>query len=294
METDSTSGTLYVVGTPIGNLEDMTFRAVRILQTADIVAAEDTRHTGKLLQHFQIKTPQLVSFYEHNQHQRIPELLEQLGRGACVAMVTDAGMPGISDPGYELVKACVEAGIQVIPIPGASAAITALSAAGLPTDRFVFEGFLPAKGQERLSRLEAIETETRTLIFYEAPHRLRQTLQDLATTLGENRSLVLARELTKLHEEFWRGTIGEAIALYQQREPQGEFTLVVAGAELVMPQLSEAALKAELQQLISQGISRSQASRQLAKATSLPRRQIYQLALSITEVSNPQADRVDG
>jgi 16S rRNA (cytidine1402-2'-O)-methyltransferase len=287
METDSTSGTLYIVGTPIGNLEDMTFRAVRILQTVDIIAAEDTRHTGKLLQHFQITTPRMVSYYEHNQYQRIPELLEQLMRGSCIALVTDAGMPGISDPGYALVKACVEAKIQVIPVPGASAVVTALSAAGLPTDRFVFEGFLPTKGQERLSRLEALQTETRTLILYEAPHRLKQTLQDLASTLEEGRHLVLARELTKLYEEFWRGTIEEAIALYQQREPQGEFTIVVAGAQIVMPQLSEEALKAELQQLISQGISRSQASRQLAKATSLSRRQLYQLALSLTEVSQP-------
>lgn len=287
METDSTSGTLYIVGTPIGNLEDMTFRAVRILQTVDIIAAEDTRHTGKLLQHFQITTPRMVSYYEHNQYQRIPELLEQLIRGSCIALVTDAGMPGISDPGYALVKACVEAKIQVIPVPGASAVVTALSAAGLPTDRFVFEGFLPTKGQERLSRLEALQTETRTIILYEAPHRLKQTLQDLASTLEEGRHLVLARELTKLYEEFWRGTIEEAIALYQQREPQGEFTLVVAGAQIVMPQLSEEALKAELQQLISQGISRSQASRQLAKATSLSRRQLYQLTLSLTDVSQP-------
>lgn len=288
MQTEHKSGTLYVVGTPIGNLEDMTFRAVRILQTADVIAAEDTRHTGRLLQHFQIKTPQLVSYYEHNQHQRIPELLEQLGTGACIALVTDAGMPGVSDPGYELVKACVEAGIQVIPIPGASAAITALSAAGLPTDRFVFEGFLPTKGRERQQRLESVQTETRTLIFYEAPHRLQQTLQDLASVLGENRRLVLARELTKLYEEFWRGTIGEAIALYQKRSPQGEYTVVVAGTEFVMPQLSEEALKAELRQMMSQGISRSQASRQLAQATSLSRRQLYQLALSINDMSEPE------
>src|ERR687886_14644 len=156
METDSTSGTLYVVGTPIGNLEDMTFRAVRILQTVDAIAAEDTRHTGKLLQHFQIKTPQ-VSYHEHNQQQRIPELLEQLGRGKAIALVTDAGMPGISDPGYELVKACVEAGIQVVPIPGATAGITALSAAGLPTDHFVFEGFLPTSGQAPQHRLELLQ-----------------------------------------------------------------------------------------------------------------------------------------
>ncbi|MEH2361382.1 16S rRNA (cytidine(1402)-2'-O)-methyltransferase [Nostoc sp.] len=280
MQTDPKPGTLYVVGTPIGNLEDMTFRAVRILQTVDIIAAEDTRHTGKLLQHFQVKTPQ-VSYHEHNRTSRIPELLEHLVNNKAIALVSDAGMPGISDPGYELVKACIEAGIPVVPIPGASAAITALSAAGLPTDRFVFEGFLPSKSQQRQQHLESLQTESRTLIFYESPHRLRDTLQDLAEVWGSDRQIVLGRELTKLYEEFWRGTIAEAIAHYTQREPQGEYTLVVAGIPASQPQLTEEELKAELKQLISQGISRSQASRQLAKFTSLPRRQLYQLALSI-------------
>ncbi|MEH2425003.1 MAG: 16S rRNA (cytidine(1402)-2'-O)-methyltransferase [Nostoc sp.] len=280
MQTDPKPGTLYVVGTPIGNLEDMTFRAVRILQTVDIIAAEDTRHTGKLLQHFQVKTPQ-ISYHEHNRTSRIPELLEHLVNRKAIALVSDAGMPGISDPGYELVKACIEAGIPVVPIPGASAAITALSAAGLPTDRFVFEGFLPAKSQQRQEHLESLQTESRTLIFYESPHRLRDTLQDLAEVWGSDRQIVLGRELTKLYEEFWRGTIAEAIAHYSQREPQGEYTLVVAGIPLSHPQLTEEELKAELKQLISQGISRSQASRQLAKVTFLPRRQLYQLALSI-------------
>ncbi|MBC6432017.1 16S rRNA (cytidine(1402)-2'-O)-methyltransferase [Nostoc sp. HG1] len=280
MQTDPKPGTLYVVGTPIGNLEDITFRAVRILQTVDIIAAEDTRHTGKLLQHFQVKTPQ-VSYHEHNRTSRIPELLEHLVNNKAIALVSDAGMPGISDPGYELVKACIEAGITVVPIPGASAAITALSAAGLPTDRFVFEGFLPAKSQQRQEHLESLQTESRTLVFYESPHRLRNTLQDLALVWGSDRQIVLGRELTKLYEEFWRGTIAEAIAHYNQREPQGEYTLVVAGIPASQPQLTEEELKAELKQLISQGISRSQASRQLAKFTSLPRRQLYQLALSI-------------
>lgn len=275
-------GILYLVATPIGNLEDMTFRAIRILQTVDLIAAEDTRHTGKLLQHFQIKTPQL-SYHEHNRQQRIPELLSQLSQGKAIALVTDAGMPLISDPGYELVKACVEQGIPVVPIPGANAAITALSAAGLATDKFVFEGFLPAKGKERRSHLETLNSETRTIIFYESPHRLRETLQDLGKTLGEEREIVLARELTKMHEEFWRGTIKNAIAHYTNREPQGEFTLVVAGATLEKPQLSEAVIKAELQNLLKQGLSRSEASRQLAQQTSLPRRQIYQLALTIPE-----------
>ncbi|MDF5709060.1 MAG: 16S rRNA (cytidine(1402)-2'-O)-methyltransferase [Nostoc sp. S4] len=280
MQTDPKPGTLYVVGTPIGNLEDITFRAVRILQTVDLIAAEDTRHTGKLLQHFEIKTPQ-VSYHEHNRTSRIPELLEYLANNKAIALVSDAGMPGISDPGYELVKACIATGIPVVPIPGASAAITALSAAGLPTDRFVFEGFLPPKSQQRREHLESLQTESRTLIFYESPHRLRDTLQDLAEVLGSDRQIVLGRELTKLYEEFWRGTTAEAIADYSQREPQGEYTLVVAGISSSQPQLTQEELKAELKQLINQGISRSQASRQLAKVTSLPRRQLYQLALSL-------------
>lgn len=275
-------GILYLVGTPIGNLEDMTFRAVRILQAVDLIAAEDTRHTGKLLHHFQITTPQ-ISYHEHNQKARIPELIAKLSEGKALALVTDAGMPGISDPGYELVKACIEANIDIVPIPGVTAAITALSAAGLPTERFVFEGFLPAKGQVRKQRLEDLKPEYRSIILYESPHRLRQTLQDLATVLGESRQIVLARELTKLHEEFWRGTIKDAIAHYITREPQGEFTLVLAGTQLEAPLMNDTAIKAELQHLLSQGLSRSQASRQLATLTSLPRRHIYQLALEINE-----------
>lgn len=282
MQPNPQSGTLYIVGTPIGNLEDMTFRAVRILQTADIIAAEDTRHTGKLLHHFQIKTPQ-ISYYEHNQHQRLPELLEKLKKGQTIALVTDAGMPGISDPGYELVKACAEENISIIPIPGASASITALSASGLATDRFIFEGFLPPKGQARQDILEALKTEYRTIILYESPHRIRQTLEDFAKVLGTERKVVIARELTKMHEEFWRGTIGEAVAYYVTREPQGEFTLVVAGVQLEAPILSEEAIKVELQVLINEGVSRSQASRQIAQQTSLSRRKVYQIALTILD-----------
>lgn len=274
------AGTLYIVGTPIGNLEDITFRALEILRKVDLIAAEDTRHTGKLLQHFQIATPQ-ISYHDHNRRGRLPELVQRLSQQTTIALVTDAGMPGISDPGYELVKACVDAGISVVPIPGVSAVVTAVSAAGLPTDRFVFEGFLPLKGQERQTRLETLQTEPRTLVFYEAPHRLKQTLQDLLNWMGADRSIVLARELTKLHEQFWRGTVAEAITYYQTREPQGEFTLVVAGHQTTEPQLSESALLAELQHLIQQGLSRSQASRQLAQQTALSRRQIYQLALTI-------------
>lgn len=275
-------GSLYIVGTPLGNLEDMSFRAVRILQSVDLIAAEDTRHTAKLLRHYQIKTPQ-VSYHEHNLRTRTPELLQRLGQGQTLALVTDAGMPGISDPGYDLVQACAAAAIPVVPVPGPTAAIAALSASGLPTDRFVFEGFLPTKGAARRQRLEALAAETRTMIVYEAPHRLRPALQDLAEALGGDRAITLARELTKLHEEFWRGTLEAAIAHYRERQPQGEFTLVIAGAKPELPQLSEATLKAELLSLVRQGISRSQASRLLAQQTSLSRRQLYQLALELPE-----------
>ncbi|MBD2147110.1 16S rRNA (cytidine(1402)-2'-O)-methyltransferase [Sphaerospermopsis sp. FACHB-1194] len=284
MATEPKPGTLYIVGTPIGNLEDMTFRAVRILQSVDMIAAEDTRHTGKLLQHFQIKTPQM-SYHEHNRNSRIPEILESLKYGKAIALVSDAGMPGISDPGYELIKACVDAEIDVVPIPSATAAITALSASGLPTNRFIFDGFLPAKSQQRREYLESLLIETRTLVFYESPHRLRETLKDLGDILGSDRQIVIARELTKLYEEFWRGTIAEAIAHYQQKEPQGEYTLLVAGIEPSKPQITEAELKAELLAMMKQGASRSQASRQLAKEISISRNKLYQLALTI-EIDN--------
>ena len=277
---ESQPGVLYVVGTPIGNLEDMTFRAIQALKQVDAIAAEDTRHTGKLLRHFQIDTPQ-ISYHDHNRQRRIPELLQRLQQGNAIALVTDAGMPGISDPGYELVKACVESGVPVVPIPGPSAVTTALSGAGILAERFVFEGFLPTKPKERRDRLEKLCAESRPIVLYEAPHRLRQTLEDLGAALGYDRSIVLARELTKLHEEFWRGSIEGAIGHYTDRSPRGEFTLVLAGAPQVGPELSEAEIKTELVNLINQGLSRSQASRQLAQHTSLHRREIYQLALRI-------------
>jgi 16S rRNA (cytidine1402-2'-O)-methyltransferase len=280
--TEPKTGILYVVGTPIGNLEDISLRALRILKTVDSIAAEDTRHTSKLLQHYQINVS-TISYHEHNKFSRLPELLEHLKQKKTIALVTDAGMPGISDPGFDLIAACLDAGITVVPIPGATAAIAALVASGLPTDRFVFEGFLPTKNKARKERLQLLDRETRTIIFYEAPHRLLTTLEDLAAVLGEDRQIVLARELTKLHEEFWRGTIEEAIALYTQtRQPKGEFTLVVRGVELAKTlEMSEEALKTELTSLLKEGISRSQASRQLVKFTSRSRQEIYQLALEI-------------
>jgi 16S rRNA (cytidine1402-2'-O)-methyltransferase len=285
MELDNarSPGVLYVVGTPIGNLEDMTFRAVRILQTVDVIAAEDTRHTGKLLQHFQITTSQ-ISCHQHNIQSRLPVLLERLRAGQQLALVTDAGMPGISDPGFELIYACVAAGILVVPIPGPTAAITALSASGLPTDRFCFEGFLPVKGAERRERLAALQPEIRTMILYEAPHRLRQTLQDLAEALGVDRSIVVSRELTKRYETFWRGSLEAAIAHFATEDPRGEFTLVIAGAIIapISPPTTDEVREA-LQQCLAQGVSRSQASKEVAKRLNLSRREVYQLALTVED-----------
>ncbi|MGB6296752.1 MAG: 16S rRNA (cytidine(1402)-2'-O)-methyltransferase [Rivularia sp. (in: cyanobacteria)] len=277
---DLKPGILYIVATPIGNLEDMTFRGVRILQSVDFIAAEDTRHTGKLLKHFQVNTPQ-ISYHEHNRHSRIPELLKQLHEGITIALVSDAGMPGISDPGYELVKACAEVGITVTPIPGAVAAITALSASGISTEKFVFEGFLNAKAKQRRSHLESLKLEERTLIFYESPHRLRSTLQDMKEIFGDDRQIVLARELTKMYEEFWRGNLEGACLYYESKAPVGEYTLVVAGSTPIQREFTQAELIAELETIMNQGISPSQASRQLAASTFLPRRQLYQLALTL-------------
>lgn len=270
-------GKLYLVGTPIGNLEDITLRAIRILQEVDLIAAEDTRRTGKLLQHLQITTPQ-ISYHEHNHNSRIQQLLERLQQGTEIALVSDAGMPSISDPGVKLVETAIAKGITVIPIPGGTAVISALAASGLPTDRFVFEGFLPVKQQERQARLEFLSRETRTIVIYEAPHRLLKTLKDLAVSIDRERTIVLARELTKIHEEFWRGSLESAIALYtNQRQPKGEYTLVLQGAATSGVIISLPEIKLELQKLLDQGMTRSQASSYLAKLTNLSRQEIYQL-----------------
>lgn len=276
---DPSIGKLYLVGTPIGNLEDITLRAIRTLKEVDLIAAEDTRRTGKLLQHLQVKTPQ-ISYHEHNHNSRSQELIERLEQGTHIALVTDAGMPSISDPGVLLVQVAIAHKIPVIPIPGGTAVISALAASGLTTARFVFEGFLPSKETDRLARLESIRSETRTIVFYEAPHRLLKTLSDLVKTVGNERKIVLARELTKIHEEFWRGNLVDAIALYtDQRQPKGEYTLVLDGAATTNIVMTESELKLELKQLIDQGLTRSQASRQLAQSSNLSRREIYQLDL---------------
>jgi 16S rRNA (cytidine1402-2'-O)-methyltransferase len=277
----SSAGILYLVGTPIGNLEDMTFRAIATLKQVDLIAAEDTRHTGKLLHHFGIDTPQ-ISYHEHNAHRRVPELVEKLQQGLAIALVTDAGMPAISDPGVELVQGCIDAGLRIVPIPVVTAGIAALTASGFDTQYFGFDGFLPTDKKKRRDRLDILRAEVRTMILYEAPHRLLRTLADLAETLGQNRRIAIARELTKLHEQFWRGTLSEAITYFTEYPPKGEFTLVLEGAvPSAKPLWTEDVVIKELQNLIDAGVSRSDASRQLAELTDLPRRQVYQLALSL-------------
>ncbi|MBT9312984.1 16S rRNA (cytidine(1402)-2'-O)-methyltransferase [Leptothoe kymatousa] len=276
---------LYLVATPIGNLEDITFRAIRILKEADLIAAEDTRHTGKLLHHFQVETPQ-ISYHEHNAHSRIPQLIEKLQAGLTIALVSDAGMPGISDPGYELVCACADAGIGVSPIPGAAAVVSAVAASALRSDRFTFEGFLPVKGKTRTERLSQLATEPRTMVLYESPHRLLKTLGDLQTHLGDDRQVTIARELTKRYEEFWRGSIGAAISHFTTTEPRGEFTVAIAGHIAQPKTMTDDELIRQLEALISEGLSPSKASRKLAQDTGLSKRDIYQLSLKLEQSDN--------
>ncbi|AFY37228.1 protein of unknown function UPF0011 [[Leptolyngbya] sp. PCC 7376] len=278
-----TDGTLYLVGTPIGNLDDMTYRAIATLKAADLIAAEDTRHTGKLLKHFQITTPQ-ISYHDHNRQQRAGQLIDKMKAGEAIALVSDAGMPGISDPGFELVVAAIAEEIQVVPIPGVSAVITGLVASGLSPEQFVFAGFLPTKKKLRLQQLEQLKRELKTLVFYEAPHRLLKTLQEFQLCFGGDRRIVCARELTKLHEEFWRGSIQEAIIHYQTQSPKGEFTLIVAGQTVTAPtEISDAEILAQLQQRIAEGVSPSQASRVLAQELKISKRRIYQLSHTLEQ-----------
>lgn len=223
---ETSTGKLYLVPTPIGNLEDMTFRAVRTLQEVDLILAEDTRHTQKLLNHFEIQTPQ-KSFHEHNTMERIPQVLQWLESGQSIAQVSDAGTPSISDPGFELVQACIAAGISVVPLPGSNAAITALIASGLVPQPFYFYGFLPRKKKERISELEALATHTETVILYESPFRLKECFEAIATVYGKEQRVVLCRELTKKHEEFIRGTAGELIELTAIEELKGECCILI-------------------------------------------------------------------
>lgn len=271
----SAPGQLFLVGTPIGNLGDMTIRAIATLKAVDLIAAEDTRHSRLLCQHFHITTP-LISYHQHNRQQRLPQLIDHLQAGQSLALISDAGMPGIADPGTELVQRCLELGIPVVPIPGVSACLTALVASGLSTEQFIFVGFLPATPLARRRCIQTWQWEQRTIIGYEAPHRLLATLQTLAEELSGSRPLVIARELTKIHEQFWRGTVGEAVQAWQEQVPKGEITLVLGGnTETVLPP-SRQDLVAEVQALVDQGFSLSQACRQVGQIWQVPRQQVYQ------------------
>lgn len=272
-------GSLYLVGTPIGNLEDISPRALRILGEADLIAAEDTRHTRQLLSRFGLSKP-LMSYFQHNQTGREGEILALLREGKTVALVSDAGMPGISDPGTQLVEAAVREGITVIPIPGPSAVVTALSASGQPTERFVFEGFLPRTGKIRKERLQALAKEERTIVLYESPHRLTDTLRDLKDVLGNGRPITIARELTKVYEEFWRGSLEEAENCFLQRTVKGELTLVIRGAVLEEATVSTKDLLKKVEEVVQEGIPASEAIRRVAKSAGISRRDLYQAYLS--------------
>jgi 16S rRNA (cytidine1402-2'-O)-methyltransferase len=272
------AGILYVVATPIGNLEDISLRALRILKEVDLIAAEDTRHTRNLLTHYDIHTA-LTSYHEHNEKTQAAKLVEKLRRGENIALVSDAGTPAISDPGYRLVVEALRSGVQIIPLPGPSAVATVLSASGLPTDRFVFEGFLPAKKQERETRLQSLRAESRTVVFYEAPHRLQESLVDMLHLLGD-REIVVAREVSKIHEEYLRGTIGEVIAQLGEREVKGEITVVVRGSS-GEPRVSEEELKAEIRRLVDDGVGAKQISELLGTRYRLAKREVYQLAVQL-------------
>lgn len=271
-------GTLYVVSTPIGNLEDLTLRALRILKEVDIVACEDTRHTRILLAHYGIVKP-LLSYHEQNERQRTAELLERLRADASVALVTDAGTPALSDPGYAIVHAASAHGIPVIAVPGASAVTTALAVSGLPTDRFAFLGFLPRKSAERKRTLETLASIPWTLVFFEAPHRLRDMLQDVEDVLGD-RQVAVGRELTKRFEEVIRGPVSEVQDHFRTTEPRGEFTVVVAGAgENAKTALSA---EADLRELLEGGMPPKSAVQIVARRHRINRRDVYQMMLGIT------------
>jgi 16S rRNA (cytidine1402-2'-O)-methyltransferase len=269
-------GTLFLVATPIGNLEDITLRALRILGEASCIAAEDTRQTRKLLERYQIRVP-LISYHEHNKRARLGDVLGRLTRGD-VALVSDAGTPGLSDPGYELVCAALEAGHPVQAIPGPSAPIAALVSSGLPTDAFVFIGYLPRRAAERRAGLKAVANERRTVLAFEVPHRLQQALADLEAVLGPERPLAVARELTKLHEEIFRGTVSAARAHFSAEPARGEITLVIGGAADA-PTWDRARVRAALQEQEQLGTPPSEAARHVAEASGWPRRQVYRLAM---------------
>ena len=274
------SGTLYRCATPIGNLEDMTFRVIRTLKEVDLIAAEDTRNSIKLLNHFEIQTP-MTSYHEYNKYEKGRKLVEKLQDGMNIALITDAGTPGISDPGEELVKMCYEAGISVTSLPGAAACITALTLSGLSTRRFAFEAFLPTDKKEKELVLQEIERETRTIIMYEAPHRLLKTLKMLSERLGKERRITVCRELTKRHETAFATTLEEACAYYNEQPPKGECVLVIEGrsreqiAQEEKAQWEEMSIEEHMEHYLSQGIDKKEAMKKVAKDRGVSKRDIY-------------------
>ena len=277
-------GTLYLCATPIGNLEDITLRVLRILKEADLIAAEDTRQTIKLLNHFEIKTP-IVSYHEHNKYQKTPVLVKELLEGKNIALVTDAGTPAISDPGAELALGAYEAGAAVTSLPGASAVITALTLSGLNTRNFAFEGFLPQEKKERARVLERLKTSTYTTVFYEAPHRLTKTLELVAQVISPGRKIAVCRELTKRHETVLQCSLAEAIHYFQENEPRGEFVLVLEGEDAAVLEQQEQKkwesipLEEHMEQYLSQGMDRKEAMRAVAKDRGMTKNQVYKSLL---------------
>ena len=277
------AGTLYLCATPIGNLEDMTFRCVRILKEVDLIAAEDTRNSIRLLNHFEIKTP-MTSYHEYNKIEKGRKLVEKLREGTDIALITDAGTPGISDPGEELVRMCREEGIPVTAVPGAAACVTALTISGLPTRRFAFEAFLPTEKKERQQILEELKQETRTIVLYEAPHRLVKTLRLLLETLGD-RQVRVCRELTKKHETVYENTLSGAASYYEEQEPKGECVLVIAGKSREeirreeQMQWEEMTLEEHMKKYLSEGMDRKEAMKQVAKDRGIGKREVYRALL---------------
>jgi len=278
-------GTLYLVGTPIGNLEDITLRALRVLKEVPLIAAEDTRRARVLLERYEISTP-LISYFEGNKVARQRQLLETLEAGD-LALISEAGMPGLSDPGYELVCAALERGHRVVPVPGPSAPIAALVVSGLPTDQFIYLGFLPRRRARRRALLEEVVREPRTLVAFETPHRLREALADLEEILGD-RPVAICRELTKRYEEVWRGTLSQARAHFAEEEPRGEFTLVIGGAPREAA-WDEAQVRTALEERLRAGIPRSQAVREVAALSGWSRRQVYNLGLMNRSKRHPES-----
>lgn len=278
------TGTLYLCATPIGNLEDITYRVLRTLKEVDLIAAEDTRNSIRLLNHFEIKTP-MTSYHEYNKIDKAYQLVAKMREGKNIALITDAGTPGISDPGEDIVRICYEEGIPVTSLPGAAACITALTMSGLPTRRFAFEAFLPKDKKEHQAVLEELKTETRTIIIYEAPHHLVRTLQELHDTLGGDRWLTICRELTKRHEEKLQMTLADSLSYYEVNEPRGEYVLIIAGRSREEMKKEEQAgwealsLEEHMAHYESQGIDRKEAMKRVAKDRGVSKRDIYQALL---------------